>query len=59
MAGGNVFAVTFHCMAEGDTFCQQHDMTDRMVRGRGNLLTTSVFYVLYLYKTLTFLSVFN
>lgn len=29
MAGGNVFAVTFHCMVEEDTHCQQHDMTDR------------------------------
>nr|XP_019945970.1 PREDICTED: methyltransferase-like protein 24 [Paralichthys olivaceus] len=29
MARGNVFAVTFHCMVEGDMHCQQHDMTDR------------------------------
>lgn len=29
MAGGNVFAVTFHCMVEGDTHCQQHYMTGR------------------------------
>lgn len=28
-----MFAVTFHCMVEGDTHCQQHYMTDREEEG--------------------------
>lgn len=52
MAGGDVFAVTFHCMVEGDRHCQQHYMTDREEEGAGgkNISPLDIYFVLYLCK---------
>lgn len=44
MAGGNVFAVTFHCMVEGCTNCQQHYMTDREGDGAERQLSFRLFF---------------
>lgn len=46
-----MFAVTFHCMVEGDMHCQQHYMTDREEGVQGNSSLSDFSFVLFKKKT--------
>lgn len=42
-----MFAVTFHCMVEGDVHCQQHYMTDREEGVHSNSSPSDFSFVLF------------